>query len=252
MARGKVCLSPDEAIATLRNSSLPTVVAEGSDDIIILRRIEQLYSDKIVSVLDVGGRESVLQLYERRSELPSELPIVFVVDRDLWVVGGVPAAYQSDMIVLTDGYSIENDAIRDGNFLNLMTNGEKAAFEVELRSICKWFAASVVDVLRGGDSQLRTHPDSILANQEALQAAEYIIANDIEAGELHKMLSADAIRLLRGKTLLNLLMRQLSYTGRPARHRTEALLDQAGAAPGALLTSLFNTVGVCLGFVADA
>lgn len=251
MARGKIFLSPDEIIAVLRNSSLPTVIVEGSDDIIIFRRLEQIYRRNFVSVLHAGGREAILRVFSRRLELPTHLPIVFIADRDLWVIGGVPADYETNEIILTDGYSIENDAIRDIRVMDLLDEVERSRFDIELEQICKWFAVHAMNILRGGDGRLNSHPDEIFRNMASLNSAAQTVESDPDINELYIRIFGESAKLLRGKTLMALLMRQLSYSGRSARHRHDALLDQAGANPGPLLTSIFDAVRTRLGIIQD-
>ena len=112
MSRGKIDLSVEDVIATLRNSYLPTVVVEGSDDLIILRRLQEIHSDEFLSILSVGGRDKVIKAFESRHLYPSETKFAFVADKDLWVISSVPNQYMNEVMILSNGYSIENDVIR--------------------------------------------------------------------------------------------------------------------------------------------
>lgn len=74
MAKSKAedALTTEELIATLRNTSLPTVVVEGLDDMIVYRAIEQRLSHLNVSILPTGGRSKLLDIYKRKGEIQSK------------------------------------------------------------------------------------------------------------------------------------------------------------------------------------
>jgi hypothetical protein len=74
----------------------------------------------------------------------------------------------------------------------------------------------------------------------------------LEAGErfpddLCAAIRADYKNKLRGKTLIGLLMRHLSYKGRSVRHNPGALFEMAAVNPGPLLTRLFEQIGAFFG-----
>jgi hypothetical protein len=100
-------ISPTEIIATIRRSAFPALVTEGDGDVIVLRHLEEVLYESSLTLIPAGGKKAVLEVFDRRAELPPESKVMFVVDRDLWVIGGVPNQYQSDLLLLTEGYSIE-------------------------------------------------------------------------------------------------------------------------------------------------
>jgi hypothetical protein len=134
----KVELDVEEIIAPLKKTSLPTVIVEGSDDVIVYRRFEIGLAHLGISIFPVGGRKKVLDIFLRKSEIPADVKLVFVVDQDTWVNTGVPAQYQSSQMVLTTGYSIENDVFMDGNLVSLLKGQEIAKFFSELESFVEW------------------------------------------------------------------------------------------------------------------
>jgi hypothetical protein len=93
-------MSVDEIISTLKHSSVASIVVEGNDDVIVLRAIEEDLHSYGVSLIVAGGRNSVLEIFKRRSELPAGLPVVFVADRDLWILSDVPPEFVSEQIIL--------------------------------------------------------------------------------------------------------------------------------------------------------
>lgn len=239
-------ITVDELIATLRRTRLPTAVIEGKDDVIVLRRIEDIYRDAFVSIIVAGGRQKVLEAFRRRSEIHGDAPLVFVVDRDSWVVCGIPVEFISEQIVCSDGYSIENDIIRDGNFENMMNEMERNTWRRERAAFIEWFAVEFSDFIQGKDGKLKTYAGVIVDDPDVLAAAKARLQIDDAAARIFDTLSADPERLVRGKSLMDILMRQLSYTGRSVRHRREALLQFVAANPGPLVGRIYGEVGSLL------
>lgn len=252
MTRGKVDLTIDDVIATLRNSNVPNVVVEGRDDIVVFRRLEEILSDHYVSVLSVGGQNKVLQVFDRKGELPDRLCVSFITDRDRWAYGDVPDLYSDPTLVITDGYSLENDAIRDGDFCSLMSPAERASFFRELDIVLKWYAIAITRFLSGQASPLKTHPDQLFDNQNLEAESDAELERNEDARAMLEKLRANPFKLLRGKTLFALMMRQLSYRGRAAHHSHLALLDTVGANPGELIQNLFLETAAALGVEAGS
>src|SRR5258708_3282019 len=126
-----VVLTIDEILATLKHSSLPTVIIEGRDDAIVFRRLEVIYGEAGLSIFAVGGRSALLATFARRDEVGKN-DIAFIADRDAWVLCGVPSQCKAGCLIPTEGYSIENDVIRDGRLETLMTAPERATYLREL------------------------------------------------------------------------------------------------------------------------
>lgn len=110
-----------QAIGTLSRSTLPTVVVEGENDPPIYRKIEDLLGkDPYIDSLPVGGRDNLLEIYERKEEFP-QVPVAFMADPDMWVLEdpfNMLKTYED--IIWTAGYSLENDLYADGNPLSLI------------------------------------------------------------------------------------------------------------------------------------
>lgn len=246
MAKGKVELTVDDIIATLKNSHLPNVIVEGRDDLVIFRRIEEILSVHFVSVLPVGGQDKVLELFRRRREYSNGKKIVFVADRDRWVFEGVPPNLIDNLLVFTDGYSIENEAIRDANLEILMAPVERQQFRAELYITMKWFALAMSRYLAGKPEPLNIHPNHLFQQHNLDAYLSEMLVDDSDAINLHNQLIGDPLKFLRGKTLLALMMRQLSYAGRIVHHQPLSLLDTAGASPGPHLNTLFNKIRIAL------
>jgi len=245
MARrgGKVSLSVDEVISTLKHSFLPTVVTEGEDDIIVFRRLEDTFASVGLSVLSVGGRDSVLKIYERRHEFAQDQKIAFIADRDMWVLTGVPEAYQADNLLFTTGYSVENDVFIDGELEGLLTHPERAAFQRELSEFTKWYAIAAHRFINGFSQDLSLHPNTLFKSEEHKARFMSLTENETYPEELFREIMSDYGRYLRGKSLMAVLLRHLSYPGRSVRHNDRSLIEMVANKRGPHLQQIYNQVG---------
>lgn len=231
----------DEIISTLKRTSLPTIVVEGKDDMIVYRTFEERLSSIGVSVLPVGGREKVLEVYSRRSELPAASRPVFIADRDTWVLSGVPNEYTDHSIVFTHGYSIENDVYVDGELRKLLRGTECAKYASELADFIEWYAIAIARHLTDSTQPIALHPDHVLNPDERPTLVALAPGEDYPEA-LRASIANDYSRLLRGKSLLALLVRNTNYKGREPRHTNNALLEAVAVRPGALLNALYERV----------
>ena len=136
-----------EVVSLLRNSRLPTVIVEESSDTrIYMRWVERhLFGTYKIDVLDAGGKDNLLSLYERKSEFTG-LPVVFVANRGTWMFSGIPEKYED--IVCTRGYSIENDVYSmsriEGNLLDPARAWEHWLIR---ESIIRWFSFELENII---------------------------------------------------------------------------------------------------------
>ncbi|HEV7351556.1 MAG TPA: DUF4435 domain-containing protein [Brevundimonas sp.] len=238
--------SADEAIETARRSRLPTVFTEGIDDYFIFRRLQGLVKDTGASFLPLGGKTSVLSVFDRRAELAGG-QVAFIVDMDFWLFEGVPAQYHSPFLTTTNGYSIENDLYVDGEFERLLEHDEQVAFQRDRNSLCRWFAREVEIRSTGQAALVDLHVDQILDRHGEIQPDT---ANrrgiDLVNNESVTLISSDYKRLIRGKTLLQALLRHLSYKGRSVRHHHKSLMEMAVVNEGRLLKQIAEQVRIAL------
>ncbi len=235
-----------EVIGLLKKTSLTTLVVEGSDDMIVYRRFEDSLAHVGVSVLPVGGRKKVLEVFDRRAEIPISVRTMFIADQDTWVNTGIPVAYADQSLLFTDGYSIENDVYRDGELWNLLQVNERLAFEAELEKFIDWYALAISRHLLGAAQQISLHPDHVLnpLNRPALLALQ---PAESYPAALKQTIQGDYGRLLRGKSLLALLLRHTNAKGRGVRHSDSGLFEMVAVRPGALLTRLRHQIEGQLG-----
>ena len=233
--------SVEELVALLKKTALPTVVCEGSDDLIIYRRLEDRLAHLGVSILPAGGRRNVLQVFERRKELPANVQVAFLADLDTWVNVGVPQPYITSSLIFTDGYSIENDVYCDGNFECLLTGPEVALYQADLDDFVHWYALALKRHLADPTKPIKTHPKQVLdpAQRAALLAMEL---DEVYPQDIKIKLLANYNRLVRGKSLLGLLLKNTnSRPGQPF-HTDRSLLEMVAARPGPKMARLSSAI----------
>lgn len=236
---GKIELSVEEIIAVLRRSDLPTVIIEGKDDTIVFRPLEEKYFEQGVSIFPVGGRSKLLRLFE---ELGSHENLIFFADRDEWCLEATPQKYLSDRLVFTVGYSIENDVIIDSQMFSMMTKEEKENFDRELEKFIYWYALAFTRFLAGDAEIIRWHCAKILDDAKHYNEYVKLQRNEEYPEALRNKISADYAFLLRGKSLIHLIVRHLSYPGRNPRHNHAALLEMAAVRGGRLVNRFYESV----------
>ncbi|MFC7477708.1 hypothetical protein ACFQS7_25335 [Dankookia sp. GCM10030260] len=228
--------SPQEIIATISKSRFPSIVTEGDDDVIVLRRLEDEFADIGLTIIPAGGRDAVLATYELRAMLPSSAQALFIADRDLWVISSVPDHYVSDEILFTDGYSIENDMFVDGSLEELLVGSARANFLRELEIVCSWYAIAANRILRQQDERLDVHPNELFESSARRNALLQLEPHEENPEFLAQSIRENYIRLMRGKTLFALLIRQLpGYNNR-------TLLNIGASRKGALFKKIVRKV----------
>ena len=183
---GSDASSVELALHTLKRSELPTLIVEGVHDRAIYRWIERLLDVPKVDLLPVGNRDVLLDVYERRSEFDSHLPVAFMADLDKWVFDKfdiVSRKYKD--IVWTTGYSLENDLYSDGDpETAYITSSKKAEYKRALEKAIEIFAHDVATWAARGKS-----PD------------------DKDVKEYFKDIKAEYKLRLRGKNLFEVLFK---------------------------------------------
>ena len=141
MAKKESPLTPEILIATLKRSNLKTVLIEGKDDLLIYKKIESELEDLDINILPCNGRTALLEVFKNKSDIDSEL--LFICDADLWVFDN--KAPISDDLIVTEGYSIENELYQDGSTIlnKLLSANEIISKNLMLSNICEWFAYEV-------------------------------------------------------------------------------------------------------------
>ena len=239
--------TPDELIGLLVRSRLPTIVIEGDDDVIVYRRFEETLKHIGVDVLAAGGRESVLEIFRARARF-SHIKCVFIIDLDTWVLSGIPTEYLARELITTDGYSIENDIIRDGDLESLLVSAERDEYEKSVHSLVSWFSF-VIDQRRfGHDIPIARHVNELIdtGHTQLKPTLSASINLPTTPSESFERIKDDYKKYLRGKTLFSLLLRYLSYAGRKPQHKGQALLETVAVKPGPILNRMRSNVEAAL------
>lgn len=238
--RADVPISVDEFVASLKRSLIPTVIVEGGDDIVVYRYIEKHFGPLEISILPVGGRDAVLAIFQRTAEIGHH--VYHIADRDIWCMTDVPPEFVSPNFSFTHGYSIENDVIIDGDVLGLLTEQELNRFRQELDLFLEWYALALHRHLGANSEVLSLHPNEILENESRRVELVALRPDEEYPADCREQLSRDPLRLIRGKSLFPLLLRQLSYPGRIPKHHHLSLMEVIAASPGQHLASIFDRV----------
>jgi hypothetical protein len=234
-------LSVDEIIALLKKTSLPTVVIEGDDDVIVYRRLEDVFPELQISILPAGGRGKVLQVFDRLNEIGRNRAICFIADKDTWLFSGIPPEYQDPRVIFTDGYSVENDVFRDGALTSLLVGGEREAFAADVKNFTRWFSLEIGRILTGRAATLDIYPGVVLDGKfEDMTTLE---EDERYPEHLYNQIFNDYGKFVRGKSLLMVLARQLAREKRQPRLHHESLLEICSAKRGQLLSLIYNGVG---------
>jgi hypothetical protein len=189
-----------------------------------------------VSFLPLTGKDSVIEVWKG---LPGahRWKAFFIVDQDSWVYVGMPKEYVSNDLETTSGYSIENDLLEDGDLLELCTPAERAMFDRELEIVCRWHARRVAKIAQGADERIRDHPNQILN-----VGAPDISTEPKDVQTWYLTLLTGFSSKLRGKTLMQLLIRQLSASNREAKHSYNSLIEVAAVRPRHNLSRIESSI----------
>lgn len=236
MSRG---FTAKDALALLSRSKLPTVITEGSDDYRVMRKLERKLEDLGVDFLPAGGRTVVLEIIEN---LPADRlgSIAALVDLDEWLYIGIPNKYHSvENLFFTNGYSIENDIFLDSSLLNLFEGNEESDFKNDLEIVLRKHAKEIKNIIRGSDFQLKTHAREIIAKCDEIGPL------DDDELKIFSWLKSHFGQALRGKTLLEILVKQLSRPDRYTKFGYKQVYDIASSNPGIYLNSIEGKIRRC-------
>lgn len=234
----KAYVSSFEYIQTLKHSFIPTVITEGADDYSVFRRIEEKFVSIGLSLMPVGGKQNVLEIFKHRHEF-AHIQTAFIVDQDTWLFSGIPSEFQNPAIIVTDGYSIENDLYRDGDMESLLLACEKNNFHRDLAELARWFSYAVRKFIDGHDSVLDYHPDRVVdSSGQLLSDLNARCGYNGPCPVLFPTVIANYKAQLRGKTLLGLLVRYLSASGRGIKHSRKSLMEAASVRNGPYMTRI--------------
>jgi len=241
-------LTVDEVVAHLKGTSLPSLVVEGKDDMTVYRWIEHEMEAAAVNLLPVGGRNNVLAVCARHTEFPAA-KVAFLVDSDLEIFTGSPT--RSHKVILTRGYSIENDVLSTGTAAALMNAGETKHFEKLLDHVCEWFAFEVNEYLEGRTPEFSHHVDRLVPKDKNVLCPLFCAQRGFitPPAKLKNQIRKKCDLMLRGKHLLWCYVRCLGGKSRQKnKYTADNLLDLSTKFPKrkALLKRLILQVQAAL------
>lgn len=244
--RGNPRPTVDELYELLKRTTLPTILVEGKDDIVFYRKIEEALSELHVDVLPAGNKQAVLDLMGKLDEHSGTPRFVYVVDKDLWVHDLPDEVMTNPRLVTTDGYSIENDLFADGDLESLLHENETSSFRSEVRKFCWWYALSLQRTFSGCEGAFRTHPGKVLDDTEFYEAEIKLKEGEDTPTELHDQIFSNYQAMMRGKSLLSILHRQLSKDGRDVKFSNKQLMAFGGSRKGEKFVRLKDLISDAL------
>ncbi len=219
----KLHLTEDEIVETLKRSSLTTVLVEGKDDMIIYRWIEKEIGIQNANFMSCGGRERLLNVYNRRDEF-SQIKTIFVADKDGYIYDKVPGNLGE--IIWTKGYSIENDLYQGKQIEKLLDLNEKVKFKKAVKNFITYYSFEVEQYQKRLIYNFSNHPNKVLCDAQELQQELLSDINFIEPQkETIEYLQNEYDLLIRGKSLFALLLRFLSAKNRNIKHSKKSLFE---------------------------
>ena len=220
----------NELVATLQRTTAPTLLVEGTDDADVYRIVERRLSLAPGTVLSCGGRDTLLRVFLRRAEFASSC-CAFLADRDLWLFAAPPIEYER--VLLTRGYSIENDVLDTQAVEALLDGSEAVAFSKLLDLLSAWFAFEVQQWRQGKDPLLALHIQQIIDLQTTTFSAAWKACRSFTPPDSTLTLDVRAnYRLkIRGKQLLQALAHILSAPSRRSKYSRTNIPEIAACSP---------------------
>ncbi|MFC0102488.1 hypothetical protein [Sphingopyxis terrae] len=236
-------LSPDDWVAVLKHGDSPTLIVEGRDDFVAFRDFEIENVDWGLTITPVSGKSNLISIFERRNEF-SHRKVAFLLDKDEWIFTGIPDFCKDDCVLFTDGYSIENDLIRDGRIYSLLKGNEKDEYQAKIASIGQYLSRSIMATISGcADLPLSLHPRQIIDDNNNIQPdLLYHFKDHLPPQDWIDMLASDPEKNFRGKTLISIYTEILSKKDRKSKYSKSNLMEISAARRGANLTKLEKDV----------
>jgi hypothetical protein len=195
-----------------------------------------------VYLISTGGREKLLQVFDKLRDEETLENCAFICDSDLWIFNGIPSEYDTSEIIKTDGYSIENDLIKDYPPNNLMLEDEERNYDDELLLFSQWFSFEVAKALRGAENSLSTYVGLVLDDRQLYCKEDF--EKNIDAKFIHELIQSDLMKHLRGKSVMQIVMRQLAKKGRASKHNHLNFLEHAANSNGVLFSRISQAVQI--------
>jgi len=216
-------LTVEEIVAALRHSSIPSIIVEGPDDVMIYRWI---LSDAGISddrLFPCTGRNNLLQVFNRRNEFP-KTPTLFIADKDVFVYSAVPVEYSD--ILFTEGYSIENDLYYGKAIEQLLRKDETVQYEKAKYNFIRYYGSQYENMREGIQFNYRQTPHELLdSNYELIEERIKTSFKEPLKSTCDYLLDNYDL-MVRGHSIFLLLTKFLSAAKRDVKHSTNSLYEQ--------------------------
>lgn len=215
-------MTVDEIVAALRHSSIPSIIVEGTDDVMIYRWILLDAGISDDRLFPCTGRNNLLKVFSRRNEFPST-PTLFIADKDVYVYSGIPSEYSD--VFFTYGYSIENDLYYGRSIDQLLTKEETKSYEKARMNFIRYYGCQLENLKGNRPYNFRLSPFVILdSNYELVtDKVEYTFTEPTQETCYYLLNNYDMV--VRGHSVFQLLQRFLSKSGRDVTHSTRSLYE---------------------------
>ncbi|WP_454190304.1 hypothetical protein [Paenibacillus sp. Marseille-Q7038] len=135
-----------------------------------------------------------MQIYERRNEINQNKSVTFFCDQDMWVFTGIPVEYAE--LLVTEGYSIENDIFRHSKndvIGKLMTKSEYELFTQIINEVVQWFAYECDLHISGGNCNINVHLNEVVCEKTQRLISDFLTKKEFKAPstELLSKVSSD-------------------------------------------------------------
>lgn len=233
-------MSKEEIRSYLKHCSVPTLIVEGKDDMSLIRPIEREINN--LDVINASGKDAVLYLHEHRAEYSCRT--AYLVDRDFWIFDGIPAEFTvCNEVIITHGYSLENDLIIDTSPDNLLFGEEVNKFQSLITLLVKWSSACATHrKVNGRFWQIKISKIFDFGiNNFSNELIPFLITFPGEDCHFVKA-SKDPKRHIRGKTLMELLNYFFSSPARPVNFDIRSVMAASWSSNSPLSADLKSKI----------
>lgn len=245
-------LEPDVIVSTLKHSSIPTLLVEGTGDVELYRCLEELLGIGNIDVLQCGGRPELFSIYSRRGEFTGT-PVVFLADLDDYLYFGVDSTYRE--IIFTNGYSIENDVMSASDISFIFDTSESQDFTNALERMLEIYSSKLHLRKSNPSEDLDIHPAAYYDFDNSCFKESDPFVSYSKNQSWYEHISNNPKVLMRGKNVLNLYTAILSRRTRRSKYSGYNILElhlKKGALPIPIARTLikikikFRALGVAI------
>lgn len=219
---GRDGIEPEIIISTLKHTSIPTLLVEGTGDVSIYRWLETHLGVGKIDILKCGGRVSLFEVYGRRHEFSTK-PVLFLADLDDFIYFGVKLDYKD--IIFTAGYSIENDILEGKSIDYLFETSEKAEYDKVLLRLLEIYSQKIVIRSTNDSEGLDLHPSVFYDFDSSAFKASHPYDMYTHDPLWLDHIKCQPFRLVRGKNLVNLYTSILSKRTRKSKYSRENIIE---------------------------